>query len=174
MLKVRYAWHSHHPYPAGIPREASLYLQSGFQLVELLIAMAVISVLAIVAIPSYSSYRDKVNNGTAAIDIDTITKAINEFYIDNHYYPDSLADVNLSYLQDPWHHPYRYLRINGASLAGNAALRKDRNLIPINTDYDLYSMGKDGASFPPLTARQSQDDIVRANNGQFIGLAADY
>ena len=35
-------------------------------------------------------------------------------------------------------------------------------------------MGKDGASIGPLTAKASLDDIVRANNGQFIGLAADY
>ena len=174
MLSVYYSHHSHNPLPACCRRESSVFRQSGFQLVELLIALAVISVLAIVAIPGYSRYRDKVNNATAAIDIDSITKRINEFYIDNHYYPDSLADVNLSYLQDPWHHPYHYLRINGAGRAGNAALRKDRNLVPINTDYDLYSNGKDGASSPPLTARESRDDIIRANNGQFIGLATDY
>lgn len=27
---------------------------------------------------------------------------------------------------------------------------------------------------PPLTAPQSQDDVVRANNGGFVGLASDY
>jgi general secretion pathway protein G len=35
-------------------------------------------------------------------------------------------------------------------------------------------MGKDGASVSPLTARASRDDIVRANNGAFVGLASDY
>jgi general secretion pathway protein G len=44
----------------------------------------------------------------------------------------------------------------------------------LNSDYDLYSMGEDGESVPPLTAKQSRDDIIRANNGGFIGLAADY
>ena len=53
-------------------------------------------------------------------------------------------------------------------------MRKDRNLVPINTDYDLYSKGPDGASSPPLTARAGQDDIVRANDGAYIGVAADY
>jgi general secretion pathway protein G len=47
-------------------------------------------------------------------------------------------------------------------------------MVPINTDYDLYSMGKDEASTAPLTARASLDDIVRANNGGFIGLAHKY
>ena len=55
---------------------------------------------------------------------------------------------------------------------GNA--RKDHSLVPINSDFDLYSMGPDGQSSPPLTARQSRDDIVRANNGNFVGVAADY
>jgi general secretion pathway protein G len=46
--------------------------------------------------------------------------------------------------------------------------------VPINTTYDLYSKGKDGDSSPPLTARASQDDVVRANDGGFIGLGSRY
>jgi len=46
--------------------------------------------------------------------------------------------------------------------------------VPINSDYDLYSKGPDGLSLKPLTAAPSRDDIVRANNGSFIGIAADY
>jgi general secretion pathway protein G len=53
-------------------------------------------------------------------------------------------------------------------------MRKDRNLVPINSDYDLYSMGPDGESMPPLTAARSRDDIVRANNGGFVGTAEAY
>jgi hypothetical protein len=50
----------------------------------------------------------------------------------------------------------------------------DHSLVPINTDFDLYSMGPDGRNSPPLTAKHSRDDIVRANNGAFIGVASDY
>jgi len=174
MLSVYYTRHSHNPSPADYLRDASVYRQSGFQLIELLIALAVVSVLAMIAIPSYSSYRDKVDNAAAAADITTIVQAIERYYTEFNRYPDSLADVNLATLQDPWQHPYHYLRINGAGLKGKGALRKDKSLVPINTDYDLYSNGKDGATAAPLTAKNSQDDIVRANNGQFIGLAADY
>jgi general secretion pathway protein G len=46
--------------------------------------------------------------------------------------------------------------------------------VPINSDFDLYSVGRDGQSAPALTAKVSQDDIVRANNGGFVGLASDY
>jgi general secretion pathway protein G len=53
-------------------------------------------------------------------------------------------------------------------------VRKDRNLVPINSRYDLYSMGADGRSVPPLTAQESRDDIIRANDGGYVGLAAGY
>jgi general secretion pathway protein G len=52
--------------------------------------------------------------------------------------------------------------------------RKDKNLVPLNSDFDLYSKGPDGESVPALTAGVSRDDIVRANDGAFIGVAADY
>ncbi len=53
-------------------------------------------------------------------------------------------------------------------------MRKDKFLVPINTDFDLYSMGEDGKSVPPLTAKASRDDIIRANDGGYIGPASGY
>ncbi|MFQ5988854.1 MAG: hypothetical protein ACE5K9_02950 [Candidatus Methylomirabilales bacterium] len=53
-------------------------------------------------------------------------------------------------------------------------MRKDQFLVPLNSDYDLYSKGKDGQSQPPLTAQARRDDIVRANDGGFVGLAPEY
>jgi general secretion pathway protein G len=35
-------------------------------------------------------------------------------------------------------------------------------------------MGPDKASVPPLTAKQSQDDIIWANDGEFVGPAANF
>jgi general secretion pathway protein G len=52
--------------------------------------------------------------------------------------------------------------------------RKDRFLVPINSDFDLYSMGKDRDTVAPLTAKKSHDDIVRANDGAFVGLASEF
>ena len=51
---------------------------------------------------------------------------------------------------------------------------KDSALAPLNTDFDLYSVGPDGDSRLPLTAAASRDDILRANNGAFIGRAENY
>lgn len=61
-----------------------------------------------------------------------------------------------------------------STVNGNGAKRKDRNLVPLNTDYDLYSRGPDGQSVSPLTAAKSKDDIIRANNGGYVGTAEDY
>ena len=74
--------------------------------------------------------------------------------------------------KDPWGNDYQYLNI--AKEKGKGKLRKDKNLVPINSDFDLYSMGPDGSSVAPLTARASRDDIVRANDGGFVGLAGNF
>ena len=53
-------------------------------------------------------------------------------------------------------------------------IRKDHNLHPLNTEFDLYSVGKDGSSSAPLTAANSLDDIVWARDGSFVGRAKDF
>jgi general secretion pathway protein G len=66
--------------------------------------------------------------------------------------------------------------VDFASLKGGGASgkRKDRFLVPVNSTYDLYSLGKDGKSRRSFTASASHDDIVRANDGGFIGLASNF
>ena len=53
-------------------------------------------------------------------------------------------------------------------------IRKDHNLHPLNSEFDLYSFGKDGQSQSPLTAKASRDDVIWARDGGFVGLAEDY
>ena len=62
----------------------------------------------------------------------------------------------------------------GGGGGGMGQARKVKFLVPINSRYDLYSMGKDGASVSPLTAKSSRDDIIMANDGGFVGLAKNY
>ncbi|WP_291989943.1 type II secretion system protein [Luteitalea sp.] len=57
---------------------------------------------------------------------------------------------------------------------GTGGARKDRNLVPINSDYDFFSKGRDGQSVGPLSGGPSQDDIVRGSDGAFFGLGRDY
>ncbi len=63
---------------------------------------------------------------------------------------------------------------NGNSGSNIGDARKDRHLNPINSDYDLYSMGKNRDSKKPLQNPKSHDDVVRANDGSFVGLATDF
>ena len=51
---------------------------------------------------------------------------------------------------DPWGRPYEYLRIQGRPSSISRS-RKDQFLVPLNTDYDLYSRGKDALSQPTIT-----------------------
>lgn len=60
----------------------------------------------------------------------------------------------------------------GPPCGGVGGARKDRFLVPINSDFDIYSMGRDGQTVAPLTAKKSHDDIIRASDGGFYGLAA--
>ncbi|MGE0622419.1 MAG: type IV pilin protein [Pseudomonadales bacterium] len=146
----------------------------GFSVIELLIAMAVMAILGSIAVPLYDTYVERARVGQAVADIGRIDMQIERFVANNFRYPDSLAEVGAVPV-DPWGNPYRFLRITGNGAPGlQGQLRKDRNLVPINSDYDLYSVGADADTRPPLTARSSRDDIVRASDGGFVGLAEEF
>jgi len=142
-----------------------------FTIIELLIVVAVLGVSAAIAIPIYNGYKIKLDNAIAITDIVNIQVAVASYYQAKDTYPTSLTDVNMDQLLDPWGNFYVYRNL---AVTPIGLMRKDQALVPINSDYDLYSKGLDGASIAPLTAPQSRDDIIRGNNGSFIGLAADY
>jgi general secretion pathway protein G len=153
-------------------RHALNKFQSGMTLIELSLVISIIAVLSAIAIPKYEAYKDRVNVNHAETDIAYISTFIKQYETDNRVFPDSLDDVGLGSKLDPWGNPYQYYNIETAK--GKGHLRKDKSLNPINSDYDLYSMGKDGKSVTPLTAPASQDDVIRARDGQFVGLASDF
>jgi len=148
----------------------------GFTLIELLLTVAILGTLSAIAVPTYTNYIDKQKNSAATADIREIELGIARFQAERGVPPDTLADAGIPAKLDPWGNPYQYLRLQfvGQDPKNVPGHRKDRNLNPLNTDFDLYSMGKDGASVPALTGGASHDDIVRANNGAFVGLASDY
>lgn len=136
-----------------------------------MIVIAIIGTLAAIAIPNYLGFREKANITRAISDVKGIEGAILAFMITNNRLPNTLLEAGLGNPVDPWGKAYVYYPVDSVP---KGKLRKDKSLVPVNTDFDLYSMGADGKSVAPFTAKASHDDIVRANNGSFIGLAKNY
>ncbi len=140
-------------------------------MIELLIVVVIIGALAALAIPNFQRVVERARVAKAIGDIGAIQQNCLEYFEINGSYPNSLTDVGMAELTDSWGNPYVYLVVEGAS---PGQLRKDRFLVPVNSDFDLYSMGPDGLSTPPFTAARARDDIVRANDGGYIGIAENY
>jgi general secretion pathway protein G len=145
---------------------------SGLTIVELMIGVAIVAVLVAVAFPAYSDYRLRQRVVQAITDLVVMDTVIKNYYFDNQAYPETLHDIGAGNKADPWGRPYVYVPLQDVKGLGDA--RKNRNLVPINSDFDLYSKGRDGKSRPPLGAQDSRDDVIRANDGRYFGLASDY
>ena len=156
------------------PCQPSAFLQSGFYLLETMIVVTILGIISFIAVPAYLHHIDRTNKVVAESDIVIIAESIERYYLEDMSYPNSLDDVGHGSKLDPWDNTYHYLRIAGANLKGKGSLRKDGSLNPVNSDYDLYSAGKDGQTKLTFRPMVSHDDIVRASNGRFIGYAADF
>jgi general secretion pathway protein G len=143
-----------------------------FTVIEIALITIVVALTYMTISPAMIKMIDVGKTTTANTEITDLQTDIDDFFKDNGRYPDSLEEVFGEIPLDAWGNPYQYL--NHAKAKGKGKLRKDKNLVPINSDYDLYSMGPDGKSASALTAAISQDDIVRGRNGLFVGLASDY
>lgn len=146
----------------------------GFGLLELMVTLVIASLLVSLAVPAYEMYAQRARVSAAVGEIAKLSLAIEQFRLKNNdRIPLSLDELGVDVPRDPWGREYQFLNIpsTGSSKAG---VRKDGLLNPLNSDFDLYSLGKDGRSSGPLSAQDSRDDIVRANNGAFIGLGEDY
>ena len=144
----------------------------GFTLIELVIVIAIIGVLCSIAIPAYYSFIEKAKITKAVSDIGTLERGILEWKMDNGDLPLTLEKIASDNLLDPWGNPYQFF--NYSTGTGNGKKRQDQSMVPINDFFDLYSMGKDGESLEILTETVSRDDIIRAKNGLYIGIASRY
>lgn len=120
--------------------------QHGFTLLELLVVMVIIGLLAGYVGPKYFAQIGKSEVKTARAQLDSLSKALDQYRLDNGHYPSNengLAALNTApadeekwkgpYLQkkapnDPWGKAYQY------KFPGD------------HGEYDLWSFGNDGTS----------------------------
>lgn len=148
--------------------------QRGMTAVEISLALIILAVAAAIMVPAYQTYREGSLISAAIADIRLIGAAIDNYKIRTGDFPENLGDVGYGTRRDPYGNIYEYVPLTGTYADKKAKARKDKNLHPLNTDYDLYSRGFDGKTNIPLTAGASHDDILRANDGEFVGLATNY
>lgn len=120
---------------------------SGFTLVELLLVLTILGILAALVIPKFSGRTEQARLTAAATQIKIFSSALDQFEIDNGYYPRGKNGLNDlitmprdaanwrgPYLStdaippDPWQLPYIYECPGKHNPSG----------------YDLYSAGPDG------------------------------
>jgi general secretion pathway protein G len=136
----------------------------GFTLVELIVVMAVLGVLAMMAMPSLKEYIKVTKINACASDLRIIDKAVTAYYIERNVFPVQLSDVGYGSHMDPWKRQYEYKNL---SITGNPLMDSAGEVL--NHDYDLYCTGEDGASIPAFGDPANEDDVVRANDGFYIG-----
>jgi general secretion pathway protein G len=146
----------------------------GYTLLELMFAVIVVGLLAAIAVPSYARILEQQKIQQGERDLRLLGLRIENYRTQHGTPPDNLNQLNMTLPKDPWGRDYQFLNFSAAIPGINGLIRKDHNLHPLNSEFDLYSMGADGDSEAPLTAAASRDDIIWARDGDFVGLAADY
>ncbi|OGV45562.1 MAG: hypothetical protein A2017_12160 [Lentisphaerae bacterium GWF2_44_16] len=142
-----------------------------FTLVEMLLVIAIFTILLVISFKGLVESVRRTKNLRAAIELKQIQQIINLYHEDYRSYPPDLAAVEVRNMKDPWSTLYQY---QNYSLISNGARRKDRNLNPLNSAYDLWSNGKDQKTNKQINGFYARDDIIVANDGEFVGLASDY
>ena len=65
----------------------------GFTLIELMIVIAIIGILAAIAIPQFSAYRQRSYNSSANADLRNAATAQEAYYVDNMTYTSTEANL---------------------------------------------------------------------------------
>jgi len=67
--------------------------EKGFTLIELMIVIAIIGILAAIAIPQFSAYRERSYIAAMQADCHNVKVAEEAYYVDKNAYTDTLGDL---------------------------------------------------------------------------------
>jgi len=136
--------------------------RKGFTLIELLIGIAIVSLLAMIAIPNVMKANRKARYGRAAADAKTATTSAVTYVLDKNVYPTSLAVLRANGYGsvgdlDPWKIPHE---LSPALLGGGPALS--------GQDIYVFSKGASGAGVYP------DPFVVYSGPGGSVGYSSIY
>jgi general secretion pathway protein G len=137
----------------------------------MLVVTVIIGTVSSMAAPGLQRAREHAMEAAATAELRIISSELMVYMEINFQPPASLAAIERQALLDPWGNPYYYTNLTGV---GPGGARKNKFMVPLNTDFDLYSSGADGLTKLALTANDSKDDILRALDGGFFGLADNF
>jgi general secretion pathway protein G len=163
-----------HCVPAALQNaKAAVCDTSGFSLIELVVVVAIIGLLLIIAIPTWSYMITNAKVKRAMADIRTLEKDISAYLAERGTLPPTgaagLAAIGRADMRDPWNRPYQYVNI---SLGGTPY--QDEFGENLNIDFDVFSRGQNGNGTQSLADPACRDDIIRAGDGGFVGLGEEF
>lgn len=147
---------------------------AGFTLIELIVVTVVILILATLSVPVYNEYMNRVKLSRCKQELRVLETEIQAYINENNVFPATLANIGRADLRDPWGNFYMYRNIVNPD--GGALAIRTRFGVPVNTDFDLYSVGLDGLTEQPVNGGggTGRDDIIRASDGAYNGRGDEF
>jgi len=147
------------------------FLHRVFTLVEILLVIAIFFIMFVLLLKNLGNILTRAKNLRAGIELRGVQQVVDLYKEDYKTLPPDLVILKLNKISDPWGTAYQYQCYD---LIPPGKRRKDRNLNPLNSAYDLWSNGRDQKTSAQINAFYARDDIIRANDGGFIGVASEY